>query len=297
MRATHPLLIERDDTLWLIPTPGADETLRSVLQRAGDLYARSPEHLWRELHAEHTDAPSEIDHPSWADLDRLAHVLAVSRTRLARLRLPDGEGQLATGRRHAYCPACWRDDDAAGRPRHFRRAWAGVFTLRCGRHQTPLFLWHAAPRQHAPRRGDDISLAEMVWKATAASPEALASLQALEDVARVMDACRDDPTRWPAHWLGNAAQARALLIEVMTIDERTGGLPIASAQANARLQTLIHSGPVAAEAGATTGWERLRQTRDPAVRRMALWLVGSWLVPTWPAHFRSPLPPPHPPAA
>lgn len=281
-----PTHVPTDEERYLIPTPGPDETLRSVLMRVADLYQWNPGRLWALLQEAQGGAHSTIDDPSSADMERLACRLAVGRGRLDRLRLADGDMLLAPEARCAYCPQCWREDDLAGRPRHFRRRWAGVFAIHCAQHGMPLFPWHPAHGRFAPGTHDDISMPELVWQATTAVPEALDALGALVDFADTVSACLSGNGAWPVSWLGDARQARKLLTEVMAVDALGNPPLIVSAQAPLSVRTLVHSGRALVDAGLKDGWRRLRQAGDPGVRRMALWLVGAWLVPTWPAHFQ-----------
>ncbi len=282
---------ERAHTSWLIPAPAGDETLRSVLQRAADFYELRPDALWQSL-AEGVDVSGEdIDWPPDAIIARLAETLEVTPSRVQRLTLDEGEGWLASGARHAYCPSCWREDDGMGRPRHFRRAWAKVLALHCARHSKPLMLWHPARGHHAPRAGDDITLAEFLADAVDTQPDVRVALNAIHEVAVRLDRCLYYGAPWPTSWKASPAEARQMLVHVMTPDGPAESTLLSQAYTNAALRPFVHSGPNVPEAGMTQGWERLRRTRDPATRRMALWLVGSWLVPTWPSSFLTPLPP------
>lgn len=282
-RVTFTLVITPAvDDRWLIATPGHDETLRSVLLRAADLYQNSPERLWELLQESSGGHGGDIDNPSSKDMNHLARLLGVTRPRLERLRLPSTDMQLAPHARRAYCPRCWREDDAVGRPRHFRRAWAGVLTLYCARHNVPLFPWHATRGHVAPGTHDDLTLWELTWRATQASADGCEGLRAIHGFADTLMSCLNGVTPWPSHWHGDAELARALLIDVMAIDALGNPPLIASDQTPMVMQSLVHSGRPKPEAGITDGWDRLRYTSDPGVRRMALWLVGAWLTPTWP---------------
>lgn len=284
-------LTEHYEARWLVSTPCADESLRSVLGRAADLYGQEPDILWTGLLGAAQLPPCAIDDPSTEAIDALAYVLAVQPGRLNRLRLPAGQRSLDHGRRHPFCPRCWRADDAAGRPRHFRRAWAKALSLRCELHGTPLVAWHASRHQFAPRSSDDISLHELLVDGVEKQPEVRDALAYIHDFADRVARCGDDESMWPSDWNGTLGEALRDLVQVMTPDGPVESSWLSQTYTSAALRPFIHPGPSVPEAGGSEGWERFCRTTDPATRRMALWLIGSWVVPSWPDQLRAPLPP------
>jgi hypothetical protein len=262
-----------------------------VLQRAADLYQLRPEILWAQVQNVLWGGAGPIDAPSEAGLATLSEVLGLSHGRVRRLMLPDGDEWLVSGPREAYCMRCWQADDAAGRARHFRRAWRGVFAVNCAEHSLPLMAWHAQRDQYAPRRDDDLSMASFFLEQLPAQPAVAESLEAIRTLASVMQQCFFGDGRWPTHWTADATTARALLVHVMTPGGGADAQWLSRVYAPPALRPFVHPGPTLGEGSSVAGWERLRQTFDPAVRRMALWLVGNWLDPAWPYRSQTPTPP------
>ena len=62
---------------WWIPPPAADETLRSVLERAAALYHWEPQMLWRALNGDNLESSGSIDQPSCHALVRLGQALGM----------------------------------------------------------------------------------------------------------------------------------------------------------------------------------------------------------------------------
>jgi hypothetical protein len=285
-------LAEDRASRWRISAPCADESLRSVLNRAADLYAQPPATLWAQLLDEEGVPPCAIDAPSAEALAALARALEVRPARVARLGLPGSKWCLANGPRQPYCPRCWRADDAAGRPRHFRRAWARALALRCDVHATPLVAWHATHHQFSPRTGDDISLPELLIDVIDTQPSVREALALIHDFVDRFAACLEGEAAWPCAWNGSRDDAIETVVHVITPDGPAESSWLSQTYTHPALRPFIHPGPHHPEAGSSEGWERLQRTGDPATRRMVLWLVGSWVVPTWPDRFRVPLPRP-----
>lgn len=105
---------------WWLASPGRDESLRSLVERADRLYGvtREQTYVWQDQ----TSTAANLDAPSSLELLRLARMLGVPARELARHRLRDHPSLLNPSQRRAYCPQCIYEDCQEGRPRVFRRA-------------------------------------------------------------------------------------------------------------------------------------------------------------------------------
>lgn len=128
----------------LIPTPQADETVTSVLDRAATAYATTREALADELVVSEGGDPDVLKRvdldvsPPAALTGALARALGCTANVLDRLRLPKCGWLLHPGSRMAYCPECFYEDLAATGCSYMRRDWSFSFITHCSRHRRTL---------------------------------------------------------------------------------------------------------------------------------------------------------------
>jgi hypothetical protein len=258
-------------TRWWIAPPGPGETLRSVLDRAAQLYECDPRQLWRSLHADETPAMEHVDDPGTRALYRLAGALGVTPCRLQPLCVPDTPWRLAPAARLSYCPRCEALALAADTPSMALGAWTHVLRTQCPEHGVPLRL-----RPEAQFRGGRSS------DAPAAPTDGVGRrvLDLIEAFATALEDSLYFGAPWPVGWRIDAGRARAALLSVSFHPGPTRGLPvIADVRPPRELLadvhvTCHHMDPVPAPT-----WDQFRAIADPAVRRAALWVVAWHVVP------------------
>lgn len=255
-------------TRWLIAAPGEDESIRSVVGRAGEQYrwlGSFDERLTQPLGA--TSEYRSLDSCGARDIRMLADRLGMAPRMLFAHRTAN-EVELAIAPIHAiYCPRCWQQADRSGRPRTFRRACQSLFQLSCPIHpsvplrQTLLRLrrYHVVDHERRP---------------TARARECL---RWVDHFAATLRACLFDCAPWPTHWCGDANAAKVLLGAcVSNLTTRRGYSLLHN------VMVPLHLGPWLArptgriEPLRGDGWSALRETIDPRTRRLAFWFMG-WL--------------------
>lgn len=266
--------MNRRNPRWWVSPPGPDESLRSLLARVADLYESEPGEVWSRLNAGDPQAAGEVDDPSCAALHRMAQALGVPGASLQAHRLHETPGLLAPAARAAMCPCCWAEDDAAGRPRSYRRAWAHVLRTVCPVHRVHLVI----PRD---RRQPDLAAAQAQQAALTPDDEQILSL--IERFGATLEAALCGGAAWPAEWQGSAVSARRALVQVSLNPGGVRGPPvIANVCPSPTLASLVH-GPLHYRGpGEAADWEAFRRLADPCVRRAALWVVAWQVVPDLP---------------
>lgn len=254
---------------WFIEPPMADETLESVLERAYQAYHGIS--LAREGWLVDFCRPG-LPAGAWDSraMVRVAHALGVSARRLRATAVPDGPAFLAPTHRRAFCRACWVHDDRVGRPRHFRRAWAGALTLRCFDHDEPL---RVAPALRGPLADVPVSL----------DPPVLGHrerdiIDMVDAFAQTLDRCLHQGAPWPSDWRLDALRARNALGRCVS------NLLLNPAHAPFQWAWLGEGSGLVGETPMRTltttrgsVWDSFRHIDAPAARRAALWLVA-WIV-------------------
>lgn len=263
--------MDRRNLRWWVSPPGPDESLRSLLGRVADLYESEPGELWSRLNAGDPQAAGEVDDPSCAALHRMAQALGVPGASLQAHRLHETPGLLAPAARTAICPCCWAEDDAAARPRSYRRAWAHVLRTVCPVHRVHLVI----PRD---RRQPDLATAQA--QQAALTPDDLQILALIDRFGATLEAALCEGAAWPADWQGSAVSARQALVQVSFNPGGVRGPPvIANVCPSPTLASLVH-GPLHHRGpGEAADWEAFRRLADPCVRRAALWVVAWQVVP------------------
>ena len=263
--------MDRRNLRWWVSPPGPDESLRSLLGRVADLYESEPGELWSRLNAGDPQAAGEVDDPSCAALHRMAQALGVPGASLQAHRLHETPGLLAPAARTAICPCCWAEDDAAARPRSYRRAWAHVLRTVCPVHRVHLVI----PRD---RRQPDLTTAQA--QQAALTPDDLQILALIDRFGATLEAALCEGAAWPADWQGSAVSARQALVQVSFNSGGVRGPPvIANVCPSPTLASLVH-GPLHHRGpGEAADWEAFRRLADPCVRRAALWVVAWQVVP------------------
>lgn len=248
--------------------------MRSLLARVADLYESEPGEVWSRLNAGDPQAAGEVDDPSCAALHRMAQALGVPGASLQAHRLHETPGLLAPAARAAMCPCCWAEDDAAGRPRSYRRAWAHVLRTVCPVHRVHLVI----PRD---RRQPDLAAAQA--QQAALTPDDGQILALIDRFGGTLEAALCDGAAWPADWQGSAISARQALVQVSLNPGGVRGPPvIANVCPSPTLASVVH-GPLHYRGpGEAADWEAFRRIADPCVRRAALWVVAWQVVPDLP---------------
>lgn len=264
---------------WWLATPGHDESLRSLVERADRLYGKPPEEGYAWQNRPNGERPSHLDAPTSRELIRLARMLGTSSCRLRAHCLEDGPHLLDVSERRAFCPRCLQEDRSAGRPRAFRRAWARVLVVSCAEHDTPL---HWAEPRLAAEVNFDLEpklpeLAETDWEV----------LRLIDAFARTLDACLWGGASWPKKWRGDPHAARALLIRCLTnLSWQRASLPVAQLWIPASLTAVVGFLPRRVPPLHGIPWDAVRRIGRPAWRRAALWLVADQVIPGLPARCR-----------
>lgn len=264
---------------WWLAAPGHDESLRSLVERADRLYGKPPSegYVWQNRTsgegAQHLDAPTSLE------LARLARMLGVNPRYLHAHRLEDGPHLLEMSERRAYCPQCFKEDNAAGRPRIFRRAWARVMAVSCSEHGLPL---HWAEPRLAAEVNFGVDPSPFVL-----AKEDLEVLRLIDRFARTLEACLWGHGIWPGGWRGTAHAARALLIRCLcNLFWQPRSLPIAQLWISSSLQSAISFPLRSMPPLCGVPWESVRRIGRPSWRRAALWLVAAQVVPGLPEQWR-----------
>ena len=257
---------------WWIPPPAADETLRSVLERAAALYHWEPQMLWRALNGDNLESSGSIDQPSCHALVRLGQALGMPALGLRQHCVPDVPWRLDPMARHAVCPICWDDAVMGDNEQAELRSWTHVLRTRCPIHEAPLCL--PVSRHHA---GTDAT------KLAALAAEDLEVLSLIERFGTVLEQSLFFGAPWPSDWRGGAWAARQLLVKVSSYDgEGSGHALIANVAPSEALTPFIHGGRHLSVGGGRQDWERFRRISDPAIRRAALWAVAWMRIPGLP---------------
>ena len=262
---------------WWLTAPGNDEALRSLLERADRLYGAPPEstYVWQD----HQSGLCCLDAPTSRELLRLSRMLGMPARKLVAHRLMDHPALLDPAERRAYCPQCIQDDQAAGRPRAFRRTWARFFLLRCPNHNVPL-QW-AEPRLAA------IAAPALHQALELPSADEAEILHLVDTFAQTLEACLWRGQSWPACWRGNAHAARALLIHCLcnlTGEEAAPAAaqlwfsPTLAPWITFPIRPVPPVGPAP--------WDSARRVGRPAWRRAALWMTAWQVIPKLPVRLR-----------
>jgi hypothetical protein len=268
---------------WWITGPEPDESLRSLIERAVNLYGSEGNDYRPHLSRHATPYGVSLD-----GLDTLSvhDVLAVARTvgvrprDLFMHRLTDHPALLEEHERRAFCPRCWQNDMHQGRPPTFRRAWSGIFTLQCAIHAVPL---HWAPNLPA----GEVPLS--ILRLTPATKVGKETLTLIHGFARRLGDALYDHAPWPPSWRGSAFSARALLMRSTTnLGCLPEHLPLSSISADPDLREFVgvplhRNDPLQA-----SPWEGVRRLGPPAWRRAAFWMVAWYVIPQLAMTFRPP---------
>jgi hypothetical protein len=253
---------------WLVPGPGPDEALESVVHRAADFYGTDTRQLWADLTEGLT--PSPMDAPSAPALRRMAEALGVPASTLLAHRMPDASSLLSLEARTAFCPRCWLDDVASGRPCGLRRAWASVWQTRCQIHGCALMhgTRHVADRpQQAARAWQD-------WQAV---PSEGASL--LADVAAFgewLDVRILLGLPLPGERLDLVGRARARVLAMATnCQDGYDFPPMEAFSVPTFLEPYLHGRLQRQAPLRGCPWAHFCQLSDPSLRRRALWAAIS----------------------
>lgn len=259
---------------WWIPGPGNDESLRSIVERAERLYGREGDAFRRRLWPRATPLPkaeTPLDTLSARELCELGRMIGVEPRALFAHRLADQPMLLKPTERRAYCPLCWAGDRSEGRPLVYRRAWAGVFSLRCTIHDAPL-QW-ASPH---------LSMEAAV--AVAAHPRTAAGVRILrfiESFAGQLEEALRGTAAWPRGWRGDAHAARALLMRcTVNLGCMPEHPPFGSLSAPPDLVDFVRPPARRIEPLSEAPWEQVRALGPPAWRRAALWMVSRYVMPS-----------------
>ena len=271
------MTMEKVSPRWWVSPPGPDESLSSCLARAATLYESEASELWSQLHAGAQQPAGTVDDPSCSALQRLGLALGVPAPTLRPHRLPDSPALLAPQARMAICPACWDEDDAAGRPRGYRRSWTHVLRTTCPVHHAPLML---------PRDRLNPDLAAALAAQAALDEQDREILELIERFGAALEASLCENTPWPANWQGSPSSAREWLTRVSFDPGATRGPPlIANVSAPPALAGFVRGPRHYRELREADGWEAFRHLVDPCERRAALWVVAWQMMPALPVSY------------
>ena len=255
---------------WWIAPPGEDESLRSVLDRAADLYDCNPLDLWIDLHQDPDATLDRVDDPGARSLARMAKAMACPGRKLGEHSLPPGPSLLLPSARHQYCPVCLQEDLAAGRPFNRRRAWARVLRTRCAIHQYPLL---ADPDDSH----DPLGLGPNCdTRLTVADQEIL---DLIDRFAIALELSLFEQAKWPIGWRGNAFSARDRLLRAACNTRVRTYSPRSSTSNSGALYAYVHGPRHLMDPAEPLTWDMFRAMEDPAHRRAALWVAAWQLVP------------------
>lgn len=260
---------------WWIHGPTHDETLHSITERAWRCYGADGHTLRRRVWPRATSLPGEeagLDGLSAKEVCVLARAVGVAPRELFKHRLIDHPMLLKEDQRRAYCPSCWHEDERAGQPPSFRRAWMGVFTLDCSVHRRPL---HWASRLIAS--GEPQVSRMPIWPSTS---EGRALLRTISHFANVLRDSLEGKAAWPRGWRGDAYAARALLMRAVTnlgrIPEHP---PFVSIGYPAELAPFVGVPARRVEPIQGAPWEYVRALGPPDWRRAAFWITARYVIP------------------
>ena len=262
------------DIRWWVAPPAPDESIGSLVARAAALYESDPASVWRSLHDGEPVPLSEVDDPSPASLQRLAHALGTTPAELHRHRIEDGPAQLSPEARQSYCPVCRRLEAEAGGTLTQRCSWARVLRTMCAVHGVPLLMAFVDNRLVRHRYG-------LVPPPLCELEKAVLAL--IDRFALTLETSLFDGVPWPEGWRGDAARARALVLKAsFNTDVLPAPLAIANVCASPALGVFIHAPRHLAEPTRKADWEAFRHVADPAIRRAALWIAAWRCVPDLP---------------
>lgn len=173
---------------WTIPGPGPDESVASIIERADRYYNGKLLGLGRVLDARPSSAGKGDDIAplslSMTDVWSVAKRIDVPAGKLFAHRVPLGPEWLDPLQRRAFCAGCWAEDDRRGRPRAFRRTWAGIWCLSCPVHGMPLSWCYGDPQL------ESLGGALAFWARDSTNLQLIAFLDQLE---RLMILCATRP--------------------------------------------------------------------------------------------------------
>lgn len=258
---------------WWIASPGEDETLRSVVERADRVHG-SPlcdtPYPWQE-----SLSSNACDAPTSRELLLLARMMNTPARRLLAHRLADGPHLLQIGERRAFCPQCIYEDHCEGRPRAFRRAWARFFLVSCPVHGVPL--------QWAEPRLSGIAESTLATTTLPESTRHREILQLIDDFAQTVESCLWQGASWPSKWRGTPHSARAYLarhlcnlIAIPTV------LPVSHLWRGDVSFPLVAVPKRPTQPLRGSAWDAVRGVGRPAWRRAALWLTAWRIIPNLP---------------
>jgi hypothetical protein len=271
---------------WWIAPPMPDESLESVCERAHRHYKglRLTEEGWL---LDGSGARAACLASTVQGLVDIARRLNVPAADLQRTRSVDGPGMLHLTCRRAFCRACWLEDDAAGRDRYRRKAWAGVFALQCDTHNEPLI---AAPIVRMTP--GEVALSPTL--PTYTSRERLV-LRAINELAHALDASLFHGAAWSPTWRLPLIPTRNLLGRcVANLSRAHRSCPAQRPRVGPEHHPILHFRGIRRHQTCGSVWEIYRRIVQPAARRSALWLTWQIVAPResekqdarrWTAHF------------
>lgn len=248
--------------------------LISECGRAERMYGGERDTFRRRLFPRATAFPGDatpLDTLSARELCEMGRIIGVRPKGLFSHRLADGPRLLKSSERRAYCPLCWAEDQNAGRPPAHRRAWAGIFSLRCLTHDAPL-------RWSSPHMNIDAAVTVQTRPQTVAGDRIL---RFIESFAEQMDHALYAGSAWPCGWRGDAGSARALLMRcTVNLGCMVEHPPFGSISAPPDLNDFVRPPVRRIEPLGGSPWEHVRSLGPPAWRRAALWMVARYVIPT-----------------
>lgn len=261
-------------TRWIIPGPGPDESIASLVGRAATKYGLTEQELVADLMGGTIDTirSFDLDVPPSRVVHAIATAVGVPDKSLFACRLDASPRWLAPSARCVYCPECWAEDDAAGRPRGFRRQWASVLRPICMRHGRPLIrclardteqpslhLWGNDPASRGKRRE---------------------CLDVLDKLGAALEATLFDGADWPRDWSESAVEARRVLLASALNCASQAAFPATSSlMLPTELAPYVHGPSHTFPPQHTPEWETFRALSDPGFRRGALWMAASRTIP------------------
>lgn len=251
---------------WWIQPPLPDETLRSVVNRAAELYECPPTRLWECLNWDDPQPFGEVESPSVETLRRMAAAIGMRAPDLSAHRLPHAPWLLAPLADEVYCPMCWDEDQRRGDPLWTRRSWRRVLCTRCPTHDCALHLRpeHRA-KWSAPRALDLPALAEHEQRI----------LELIGAFGETLERSLYAGEPWPEDLRGSPHIARQMLLKVSFNMNTVRDLPLTKCvQTSGNMARYIHGPLHNQEPIKVLRWDAYRKIADPAIRRASLWITA-----------------------
>lgn len=197
--------------------------------------------------------------------------LGTSATRLYKHRETDNPWHVPPSLHRSYCPLCWNDELAKGRPLRMLRSWAGVLRTRCAIHNFPLSY---APPDWATNEQ------RMHYPVADLTPRDWTILELIETFGTSLEKCLLRQSTWPNDWCETPDAARRFLILAnFSTSSQKDFSPTNGILPDGDLLAIVFGNRFRQEPCKVISWEPFRCMANPAERRAALWLTAWEFMP------------------